>query len=215
MPIKTTCPTCGQVYTLADNLQGKHVRCKHCSETFEVVSRSAAGTPAPQKATIPGRGSDSGGRGKPPSVPSHRRGTRDEEEALDVLPAEDDGFDDVDAGPRYRGGRRRKGMPLWAWLTIGGGGVFLLIVIVVVVLAATGTFGSKVTMENFKKINRGMSESEVRDILGAPDDRNMSAPFGPQIVSWKDGDNEIQVIFVNNKVRGMSARFKDASVFDE
>lgn len=36
MPIKTTCPNCRTVYTLADHLDGKTVRCKECAAAIVV-----------------------------------------------------------------------------------------------------------------------------------------------------------------------------------
>lgn len=37
MAIQTTCPQCGTSYRLPEDQQGKTVRCKNCSETFEVL----------------------------------------------------------------------------------------------------------------------------------------------------------------------------------
>lgn len=36
MPISTTCPHCRRVYSLADHLQGKKIRCKDCGEVIAV-----------------------------------------------------------------------------------------------------------------------------------------------------------------------------------
>lgn len=36
MPISTTCPSCHTVYSLADHLRGKNVRCKKCGEVIAV-----------------------------------------------------------------------------------------------------------------------------------------------------------------------------------
>jgi predicted Zn finger-like uncharacterized protein len=41
MPIRTTCPQCQTVYTLADNLAGKKVRCKNCDEVIAVRAGAA------------------------------------------------------------------------------------------------------------------------------------------------------------------------------
>jgi predicted Zn finger-like uncharacterized protein len=44
MPIRTTCPHCQTVYTLADNLAGKKVRCKNCDEVIAVRGAAARDT---------------------------------------------------------------------------------------------------------------------------------------------------------------------------
>jgi predicted Zn finger-like uncharacterized protein len=57
MPIRTTCPSCRTVYTLADHYAGKTVRCKECEGP--IVVRAARGRTEDDESE-----SDSGARGK-------------------------------------------------------------------------------------------------------------------------------------------------------
>src|SRR5690242_4988010 len=41
MPIPATCPSCNTSYQLADTMRGKRVRCKSCSEVFDVRDEDA------------------------------------------------------------------------------------------------------------------------------------------------------------------------------
>lgn len=62
--------------------------------------------------------------------------------------------------------------------------------------------GSKVSQENFAKIQSGMTESEVTAILGPPTESN-SIGFGPvggTTSTWKDNGRTITIQFVNGKV---------------
>jgi hypothetical protein len=47
MPIKTNCPNCDKVYNLADTMDGKAVKCKECGNTFTVTgSNGIASAPS-------------------------------------------------------------------------------------------------------------------------------------------------------------------------
>ncbi len=62
--------------------------------------------------------------------------------------------------------------------------------------------GSKVTPENFAKIQSGMTEAEVTAILGPPTESS-SIGFGPvggTTSTWKDNGRTITIQFVNGKV---------------
>jgi predicted Zn finger-like uncharacterized protein len=54
MPIPTTCPSCQTVYSLADHLRGKKVRCKNCDEVI-VVGASAKARSAEERDEGAGR----------------------------------------------------------------------------------------------------------------------------------------------------------------
>jgi hypothetical protein len=66
--------------------------------------------------------------------------------------------------------------------------------------------GSKVTKENFDKVEVGMTEAEVEGILGkATETSEASGSIGDltgkgSIKVWKDGDKKITVTFANGKV---------------
>jgi hypothetical protein len=62
--------------------------------------------------------------------------------------------------------------------------------------------GSKITPENFQKIQSGMAESEVTAILGTPTETS-SIGFGPvggTTSTWRDNGRTITIQFVNGKV---------------
>jgi len=61
---------------------------------------------------------------------------------------------------------------------------------------------SKVTQENFARIQDGMSEQEVTAILGNPAESSSSSILGVSGTSskWTGGDAVILVRFVNGKV---------------
>jgi hypothetical protein len=61
---------------------------------------------------------------------------------------------------------------------------------------------SKVTADNFEKIQDGMSEQEVRALLGNPSESNSVTVLGVSGTAsrWRGGDAEIVVRFINGKV---------------
>lgn len=65
---------------------------------------------------------------------------------------------------------------------------------------------SKVTQENFAKIQNGMSEAEVHALLGKPGESSNITVLGLSGTSsrWVSGDGMIAVQFVNGKVRAKS-----------
>jgi hypothetical protein len=61
---------------------------------------------------------------------------------------------------------------------------------------------SKVTQENFAKIQDGMSEQEVTAILGSPTESSSGSILGISGTAskWAGGDATIAIRFVNGKV---------------
>ena len=61
---------------------------------------------------------------------------------------------------------------------------------------------SKVTQENFAKVEEGMTEAQVIALLGAPTESNSVTVLGISGTSsrWASGDAEITIRFVNGKV---------------
>ena len=61
---------------------------------------------------------------------------------------------------------------------------------------------SKVTQENFAKVQDGMTEQEVTAILGSPTESSSSSILGISGTSskWVAGDAAILIRFVNGKV---------------
>jgi hypothetical protein len=61
---------------------------------------------------------------------------------------------------------------------------------------------SKVTQENFSRIQDGMSEQEVAALLGSPTSSSSVQVLGISGTSsiWESGDSNITIRFVNGKV---------------
>ena len=76
----------------------------------------------------------------------------------------------------------------------------LRVLVLATVLLVAGC--SKVTQENFAKIQDGMSEQEVAAILGSPTESSSGSILGISGTSskWAGGDATISISFVNGKV---------------
>ena len=61
---------------------------------------------------------------------------------------------------------------------------------------------SKVTQENFSKVQNGMTEAEVSAILGSPTESTTREVLGISGTSsvWRSGDAQISIRFVGGKV---------------
>jgi hypothetical protein len=120
-------------------------------------------------------------------------------EAEEAQPYEDD-------EPRRRSRRRKAqgGSLLWLWLLLGGVGLLLVVGAVVLVIVLAGK-GNKVTRENFDKLQTGMAEQDVRDILGSPS-MTMTLGMG-RTLSWQRGEDVITVSIVNDRVVGGAGVF--------
>jgi hypothetical protein len=73
----------------------------------------------------------------------------------------------------------------------------------VIVLAATfHACDSRVSQGNFEKIHAGMTESDVREILGEPTQTSSLGvgPFSGTASVWKGKRGTIQIQFFNGKV---------------
>lgn len=68
------------------------------------------------------------------------------------------------------------------------------------VLFAAGC--SKVDQEHYSRIQNGMTEQQVYDILGKPDETSSGGLLGVSATSakWVSGDAEIAIQFVDGKV---------------
>ena len=63
--------------------------------------------------------------------------------------------------------------------------------------------GSKITKDNYDKIKVGMTEDEVKDILGEPTKAvsgGIAGLVGGGVMTWEDGQKSIVVTFANGKV---------------
>ena len=71
---------------------------------------------------------------------------------------------------------------------------------VCLILPACG--GAKISQDNFDKIKVGMTQAEVKIILGDPTEASSLdvAGFSGTTSTWKQGDTTIRIQFVNGKV---------------
>ena len=73
---------------------------------------------------------------------------------------------------------------------------------VAILLLCVAACGSRLNQANFDKIHEGMSQKEVREILGDPVDASGASFFGLSSgeAVWKDDKTTITVHFLNDKV---------------
>ena len=76
----------------------------------------------------------------------------------------------------------------------------LLILCAALIAAACG---SKISAENFARIQNGMTQKEVVAVLGEPTETSSVSIGGLSggMATWKDGSTVISVQFVNDKVQ--------------
>jgi predicted Zn finger-like uncharacterized protein len=112
MAIKTLCPNCRTPFTLADQMNGKKVRCKNCAEPFVV-----------------------GGADKDDDVPEARlaREDRFQDRARSAAPAsrvrDDDPDDDSQDRPRKKSVRKQPSNGLPLGLIIGGAAALVVLLV--------------------------------------------------------------------------------------
>ena len=73
---------------------------------------------------------------------------------------------------------------------------------VALLLLCLAACGSRLNQENFDKVRDGMSQKEVREILGDPADASGASFLGLSSgeAVWKDNKTTITVHFLNDKV---------------
>jgi predicted Zn finger-like uncharacterized protein len=151
--------------------------------------------------------------------------------------------DEPEGRPRRRARRRkaRRGIPLWVWLLIGGGGLAFLAVggLVVLLLVLPGSafsLTSRVSFENYEKLEVGMTENELQQILGSPTQRiddfadyvenNSGLPggmklsplerqlfAGMRVLKWKKGDDYIEAVLHNGQAVRFTGHFANRGTF--
>jgi predicted Zn finger-like uncharacterized protein len=120
--------------------------------------------------------------------------------------------------------RKKGGLPAWVWI-VGGIGVAVLLLGCaggggLIIWLASASLTNKVTEENYNKIKTGMSEAEVKAILGEPsqvEDLDKAASSlginvrmpssGLRVLVWRNGNNHITLTFRNDKVVTMMSQF--------
>jgi hypothetical protein len=219
MPIKMACPTCQRPYTMADTMAGKMVKCKGCDKPFRVDAASQDVAAAPAEEVTSRRDRDRGPDRAPP--PDERR--RDDDFDFD---RDSDRDRDRDRDDRFRKPRRKgRGIPMWVWFASGGG----LLAILLVVLLFVFLGGNNLTEENFKRLKFGMTEAEVKGILGRPtrsyssgDTVSVSGTFladvpegvkkskvgqNEKVFYYRNGKNEAFIGFLDGKFVGGLTHF--------
>jgi PBP1b-binding outer membrane lipoprotein LpoB len=90
------------------------------------------------------------------------------------------------------------------------GSVFLILAVCLILAGCGGGSGSnpRVTKENYDKIENGMSEAKLVEILGPPSDVN-TPPNQPNMkgLTWKNGNNMINVTLKDNKLEIKTSQF--------
>src|SRR2546430_8805980 len=73
---------------------------------------------------------------------------------------------------------------------------------VAILILCLAACGSRLNQENFDKVRDGMSQKEVREILGDPVDASGASFLGLSSgeAIWKDNNTTITVHFLNHKV---------------
>jgi len=133
--------------------------------------------------------------------------------------------EEADDRPRPRDVRRKKGgLPTWVWVVGGIGAAVLLLGCLggggLLVWLGSRSLTNRVTEENYQKIKPGMSEAQVKAILGEPtavEDLDKAAgklginvgmpSTGLRVLAWKNGNNQITLTFRNDKVVTMMSQF--------
>jgi S1-C subfamily serine protease len=118
MLFNLTCPSCGRSQEASERVLGKEVRCS-CGARFRVPGPKPSARVAPTPAPAPA----------PP-----RSRTTAREDIVDRLPERPQ--------PRRSAKPSRRGLPPWAYATMGGGGV-LSIVVMVVLIRSLGSAASQ------------------------------------------------------------------------
>ncbi len=199
MPETVTCPNCHVTLKPKTPVAaGTRIKCPKCQTVFAVPGDAAApavARPAPPKPAAPRPAA-------PKPAPPPQEEERIEEEAY--------GADDAERGGEAPVKPKKKGVPLWVWLTSGGA---------ILLLGCCGVCGiggymfyntvasagsGSVTLLNYAKIQKGMSEVQVKGILGQP--TTEKGQGGSKVVTWQDGQNTITVTFTGDKATDRSCR---------
>jgi hypothetical protein len=78
----------------------------------------------------------------------------------------------------------------------------LIMGVAVLAIFLVACTGSKINQDNFNKVLVGMSQAQVKDILGEPAESSSLdiAGFSGTTSTWRRGDATITIQFVNGKV---------------
>lgn len=84
----------------------------------------------------------------------------------------------------------------------------LLPLVLVFVLIGCG-LGSRLTQENYDKINTGMNEEQVVEILGKPTEVQTSSMLGfsSRTLIYKSGDRKAEIVLMSDLVASKKGNF--------
>jgi LSD1 subclass zinc finger protein len=225
-----TCPGCQTPLRTAKPLPpGARLKCPKCQTVFATPSAPAApATPAAAGPPQDPYAAPPPARPKPPPAADPYGDTPPAKKPAPAAAARSrpnggraGRVADPDAGPADAAAPPKKtGVPVWVWLAAGGGAFLLLCVCP----CSVGTYmwyaganwlsnlpsvssSDKVTMENYDKIKKDMSEADVKAILGEPffstDDSFMGGTRlskGQKCLVWSGrSEDGISVVFEKDK----------------
>ncbi len=193
MPASTvTCPSCNATLKPKTPVPaGTHIKCPKCTNVFIVPEDEEEAKPAAPRP-----------KAKPAVLAEdEEEDLSDGGEVLDDEP-EDDEPDD-DRPRRKKKPKKKGGVPVWVWVTTGVVGVLFLmclgcagIIYINFPKVEIGAPSASVSMANFDKIKKGMTEAQIKGFMGKP---TAAVNIGGQKVdSWNQGPDAITVTFVSD-----------------
>ena len=140
MSIKITCPSCDEVFSVADNMRGKKVACRECDKTILVP----AGKTMVAGGDVDDDDKDKIRKGKPTKLAAAGAGRRfrddDDDEDVDEVDEVEDEEEDEDADEDEDEGesKKKKKKSMAPLLLIGGGVVLAAAAAVVLIVVMSG-----------------------------------------------------------------------------
>jgi SmpA / OmlA family len=195
MPTDTvTCPSCNTTLRPKTPVPaGTRLKCPKCSTTFVTPADEELATAAAPR---------------PARAATEDAGYADETEGMDAP--------DRDRDAPVKRKKKKGGIPLWAWL-VGSGGLLVLLCgggccigsmfVPTMMGIKQGGESANVNQANFDKITSGMTEAQVKAIMGEP--TTSGGLMGVQVDTWKSGDDAIAVTF--QKDAAMSSTYQTKS----
>jgi len=182
MPNVTVCPGCESPFKVPAGAEGRMIRCPSCKAILLVSHGKLSLADAEEAGAGSGRG---------------ERSLQDEEEDRPrrsrrrADPDEDD-EEDLDIRLRKRRRGQQGAIPIGVWIAGGVGGVVFVGLLLFLVLKASNS--------PYDRVKPGMSESEVREIMGTPDVSALDK-LGNGTMQWGKFDQDlITIYFENGKV---------------
>jgi phage FluMu protein Com len=222
MPATTvTCPFCNTTLKPKTPVPGgTRIKCPKCSTIFVVKADDAEDVPptvaAPPKPAGPRLGAPKPAASQPaaprPAAPKPKPAPAAADDIPEVTEVIDDEGEADDEGAPAK--PKKKGVPLWVWLVGGGVGLFLLCGC----CGGVGWWGyasfwggGAVSAGSYTSLKKGMSEDDVKRILGTPALTNPEAG-GKHSDTWKgSGTDFITVLFdKDNKAVGRSCEIQNS-----